>query len=235
MEKIPYYDRIVEAIAPLNPQRMTEYNGEDITDVEEIKLDMMTQQLRASKADKIAKILTLTTEVMDGKIVVYGTTIIPEDDCPLPIFTSEIVFTATHLSLRVDLIPLADLARDEEYLEKYMMPMEDLWKKYKDIEGAGFERYVWQRVQLSPFYTYGKYKYDIENIGEKALDITLEYLNVYIKLWNEVQPADAGYMKALNERKEIMLKTMLDNDPGEFWLRQSLDEHTAHKILALLF
>ena len=235
MEKIPYYDRIVEAIAPLNPQRMTEYKGEDITDVEEIKLDMMTQQLRAFKADKIAKILTLTTEVMDGKIVVYGTTIIPEDDYPLPIFTSEIVFTATHLSLRVDLIPLADLARDEEYLEKYMMPMEDLWKKYKNIEGAGFERYVWQRVQLSPFYTYGKYKYEIENIGEKALDITQEYLDTYIKLWNDVQPADPGYMNALNERKEIMLKTMLDNDPGEFWLKQSLDDHTAHKVLALLF
>jgi hypothetical protein len=235
MEKIPYYDRIVEALAPLNPQRMTEYNGEDITDVEEIKLEMMTQQLRAFKADKITKILTLTTEVMDGKIVVYGTTIIPEDDYPLPIFTSEIVFTATHLSLRVDLIPLADLARDEEYLEKYMMPMEDLWKKYKNIEGAGIERYVWQRVQLSPFYTYGKYKYDIENIGEKALDITLEYLDTYIKLWDEVQPADPGYMKALNKRKEIMLKTMLDNDPGEFWLKQSLDDHTAHKVLALLF
>jgi hypothetical protein len=235
MKKIPYYDRIVEALAPLNPQRMKEYNGEDITDVEEIKIEMMTQQLRAFKADKITKILTLTTEVMDGKIIVYGTTIIPEDNYPLPIFTSEVVFTATHLSLRVDLIPLADLARDEEYLEKYMMPMEDLWKKYKGIEGAGIERYVWQRVQLSPFYTYGKYKYDIENIGEKALDITLEYLNLYTKLWAEVQPADPDYMKALNERKEIMLKTMLDNDPGEFWLKQSLDEHTAHKILALLF
>jgi hypothetical protein len=235
MKKIPYYDRIVEALAPLNPQRMTEYNGEDITDVEEIKLEMMTQQLRAFKADKIAKILTLTTEVMDGKIVVYGTTIIPEDNYPLPIFTSEVVFTATHLSLRVDLIPLADLARDEEYLEKYIMPMEDLWKKYKGIEGAGIERYVWQRVQLSPFYTYGKYKYDIENIGEKALDITLEYLNLYTKLWADVQPADPDYMKALNERKIVMLKTMLDNDPGEFWLKQSLDDHTAHKILSLLF
>jgi hypothetical protein len=235
MEGIPYYDRIVEELAPLNPQRMTEYKGEDITDVEEIKLDMMTQQLRVFKADKIAKILTLTTEVMGGKIVVYGTTIIPEDNYPLPIFTSEVVFTATHLSLRVDLIPLADLARDEEYLEKYIMPMEDLWKKYKDIEGAGFERYVWQRVQLSPFYTYGKYKYDIENIGEKALDITLEYLNLYTKLWADVQPADPDYMKALNERKIVMLKTMLDNDPGEFWLKQSLDDHTAHKILSLLF
>jgi hypothetical protein len=235
MKKISYYDRILEALAPLNPQPMTEYKGEDITDVEEIKLEMMTQQLRAFKADKVAKILTLTTEVMGGEIIVYGTTIIPEEEYPLPLFTSEIVFTATHLSLRVDFIPLADCARDPDYLEKYIMPMESLWKKYKGIEGAGIERYVWQRVMLSPFYTYGKYKYALENIEDKSLDITIEYLNLYTKLWAEVQPADPGYMKALNERKKLMLKTMLDNDPGEFWLKQNLDEHTAHKILSLLF
>ena len=235
MEKIPYYDRIVEALGPLSPQPMTEYNGEDITQYNEIKTETMTQSLRAFKADKIAKILTLTTEVMGGKIVVYGTTIIPEDDCPLPIFTSEIVFTATHLSLRVDSIPLADLAMDADYLEKYMMPMEDLWKKYKGMEGAGIERYVWQRVQLSPFYTYGKYKYELENIGEKALDITMEYLDVYVKLWENVQPADLDYMKQLNKRKRVMLHTMCEYDPGEFWLKQDLGEEKAKKILSLLF
>jgi hypothetical protein len=235
MKKIPYYDRIVEALAPLNPQRMKEYKGEDITDVEEIKIEMMTQQLRAFKADKITKILTLTTEVMGGKIVVYSTTIIPEDDYPLPMFTSEIVFTSTHLGLRVDFIPLADCAMDPDYLEKYIMPIEDLWKKYKDIEGSGIERYVWQRVMLSPFYSYGKFKYEVENIEDKSLEITIEYLKLYTKLWAEVQPAAPGYMKALNERKKFMLKTMLDNDPGEFWLKQSLDEHTARKIISLIF
>jgi len=235
MEKIPYYDQIVEALEPLSPQPMTEYKGEDITQYNEIKTETMTQSLRAFKADKIAKILTLATEVMGGKIVVYGTTIIPEDDCPLPIFTSEIVFTATHLSLRVDSIPLADLAMDADYLEKYIMPMEDLWKKYKGMEGAGIERYVWQRVQLSPFYTYGKYKFELENIGEKALAITMEYLDVYVKLWENVQPADPDYMKQLNERKRVMLHTMCEYDPGEFWLKQDLGEEKAKKILALLF
>ena len=42
-------------------------------------------------------------------------------------------------------------------------------------------------------------------------------------------------MELLNDRKKIMLKTMLDYDPGEMWLRQSLDQETAHRILALLF
>jgi len=235
MKKIPYYENIIKALAPLTPQRMTEYNGEDITQFEEIKIEMMTQDLRAFKADKIEKIVTITTEVMGGKIIVYGTTIIPQDPYPLPIFTSEIVLTGNHLGLRTDFIPLADCARDLDYLEKYIMPMESLWKKYKDIEGSGIERYTWQRVMLSPFYAYGKYKYSIENIEEKALEISIEYLKLYTKLWADVQPADPGYMELLNDRKKIMLKTMLDYDPGEMWLRQSLDQETAHRILALLF
>jgi len=234
-KQIPYYEKIMKSLEPLFPQAMTEYNGEDITQFHEIKTEGFTQHLRAFKADKISKILTLTTEVMGGAIVVYGTTIIPEDNYPLPLFTSEVVFTATHLSLRVDLIPLADLTMDEPYLEKYMMPMEDLWKKYRKIEGAGIERYVWQRVMLSPFYTYGKYKYSLEDIDKKCLDITAEYLDLYVKLWKDVQPADPGYMERLNERKKVMLKTMCEYDPGEFWLKQDLGEEKAKKILALLF
>ena len=78
-------------------------------------------------------------------------------------------------------------------------------------------------------------KYEIENIEEKALEITIEYLKLYTKLWADVQPADPGYMELLNDRKRIMLETMLENDPGEFWLKQSLPQETAHRIMALLF
>ena len=94
---------------------------------------------------------------MGGKIVVWGTTIVPTDEYAFPMFASEIVQTVNHLSLRADLIPLADCGRDMVYLEKYMVPMEEIWEKYKDIEGVGMERYLWNRVMLSPFYAYGKY------------------------------------------------------------------------------
>jgi hypothetical protein len=154
MNPIPYYERMMEHLANINLSPMKEYNGDDITQFENIKTDMMTQLLRAYKAEKLDKIVTLTTDIMEGKIFVYVTTIVPADEYPLPIFTSEIVQAVNHLSLRVDFIPLADCARDLDYMEKYMMPMEDLWKQHKDIEGSGIERYTWQRVMLSPFYSY---------------------------------------------------------------------------------
>jgi hypothetical protein len=235
MQAIPYYERMMEHLVNFNLSPMKEYNGEDITQFEYIKTDMMTQHLRAYKADKLDKIVTLTTDIMDGKIFVYGTTIVPTDEYPLPIFTSEVVLAVNHLSLRVDFIPLADCARDLDYMEKYMMPMEDLWEKHRAIEGSGIERYTWQRVMLSPFYSYGKYKYTIENIEETAMQITIDYLKLYIKLWSGVQKADPGYMKLLNERKKIMLHTMMENDPGEGPLTKGFGKETAHKILSLLF
>lgn len=235
MKTIPYFESILEALKPLNPQAMKQYRGDDITQFEKIESEMMTQHLRCFEADKIEKIIMLKADILGGKLVVWATTIVPADEYPLPIFTSEIVQAVNHLSLRADLIPLADCGRDMEYLEKYMVPMEEIWKKYKDIKGMGMEHYLWHRVMLSPFYSYGKFKYDIENIENRALDITLDYLKLYAKFWSEAQKADPGYMELLNGRKKAMMKTMMENDPGEGPLKKALGEETAHKILALLF
>ncbi len=235
MKKIPYYERITEALAPLSPQSMTQYRGDDITQFHEITTDMMTQYLQAFSADKLDKIVTITTEILGGKIIVHGTTIVPTDEYPLPLFTSELVQAVNHLSLRVDFIPLADLACDQDYMNKYIMPLEDLWKRHREIEGSGIERYVWQRVMLSPFYSYGKFKYGIDNIEETSLEITIDYLKRYTEIWSEVQKGDPEYLKPLNARKHTMLQTMLEYDPGEGPLKQALGKETAHKILALLF
>jgi len=235
MKTIPFFEKIIETLSPLNPQPMKTYRGEDITQFEKIETEMMTHHMQCFEADKLDKIITIKADIMGGKIVVWGITIVPTDEYPLPLFTSEIVQAVNHLSLRADLIPLADLARDMEYLDKYMVPMEEIWKKYKDIEGIGRERYLWHMVMLSPFYTFGKVKYDIEDIEEKSLDITIDYLTLYAKLWAEAEKADPAYMESLNGRKRSILKTMMEKDPGEGPLKKALGAEKAHKILSLLF
>ncbi len=67
------------------------------------------------------------------------------------------------------------------------------------------------------------------------MQITIDYLKLYMKLWSGVQKADPGYMKLLNERKKVMLKTMMENDPGEGPLTKGFGKETAQKILSLLF
>ena len=235
MKTIPCFEKIIETLSPLNPRPMKTYRGEDITQFEKIETEMMIHDMKCFEADKLDKIITIKADIMGGKIIVWGITIVPTDEYPLPLFTSEIVQAVNHLSLRADLIPLADLARDMEYLDKYMVPMEEIWKKYKDIEGIGRERYLWHMVMLSPFYTFGKVKYDIEDIEEKSLDITIDYLTLYTKLWAEAEKADPAYMESLNSRKRSILKTMMEKDPGEGPLKKALGAEKAHKILSLLF
>ena len=235
MKTIPFFEKIIETLSPLNPQPMKTYRGEDITQFEKIETEMMTHHMRCYEADKLDKIITIKADIMGGKIVVWGATIVPTDEYPLPLFTSEIVQAVNHISLRADLIPLADLARDMAYLEKYMLPMEEIWEKYKNIEGIGRERYLWHMVMLSPFYTFGKLKYDIENIEEKSLNITTDYLTLYTKLWAKAEKADPAYMESLNGRKRSILKTMMEKDPGEGPLKKALGAEKAHKILSLLF
>ena len=235
MKTIPCFEKIIETLSPLNPRPMKTYRGEDVTQFEKIETEMMIHDMKCFEADKIDKIITIKADIMGGKLIVWGTTIVPTDEYPLPLFTSEIVQAVNHLSLRADLIPLADLARDTAYLEKYMVPMEEIWKKYKDIEGMGRERYLWHMVMLSPFYTFGKLKYDLENIEEKSLDITIDYLKLYTKLWAETEKADPAYMESLNARKRVILATMMEKDPGEGPLKKALGAEKAHKILSLLF
>ena len=235
MKDLAYTDRIIEALAPLNPKPMTTYRGDDITQFDKIETEMMVHTMQCFEADKLDKIVTIKADIMGGKIIVWATTIVPTDEYPLPLFTSEVVQAVNHLSFRVDLIPLADCGRDMEYLEKYVVPIEPIWEKYKDIEGMRTEKYLWHRVQLSPFYTFGKMKYDIENIEERLLDITTDYLNLYVTFCSEAEKADPSYMELLNGRKKDMLKIMLENDPGEGPLKKALGKEKADKLLALLF
>ena len=126
MKTIPYFDQIMETLLPLNARPMKTYRGDDITQFEKIETEIMTHYLRCFEADKLDKIITMKAEIQGGKVIVWGSTIVPADEYSLPIFVSEIAQTVNHLSLIVDLIPLADCAQEKDYLEKYMVPLEDV-------------------------------------------------------------------------------------------------------------
>jgi hypothetical protein len=234
MKAIPYFERLVEALSPLKPRPMKTYRGKDITELGRIEVEMMSRDMRCFEADKLDKIVSIKADIMGGKLIVWATNIVPTDEYPLPIFTSELAQAASHVSLRADLHPLADCARDKDYFEKYMMPMEDIWKKYRDLEGAGIERYPWVRVMTSPFYAYGKFKYD-ETIEDTTLDATVDYLKLYVKLWSETEKGDPAYMTSLNERKRAILQTYRERDPGQGPSRKALGEEKSRQAMELLF
>jgi hypothetical protein len=234
MKTIPYYDRIIETLSPLNPQPMKTYKGENLAELERIEVELMIHEMRCFEADKLDKIVTIKADIMEGKLVIHAMNIMPNDEYPLPIFTSEIIQAVNQVSLRVDFIPLADCALDMDYFERFLMPMEDLWKECKDLEGAGIERHAFARILTSPFYGYGKFKYD-ETIEDKSLDITLDYLKLYVKLWSETEKGDPSYMAPLNKRKEAILQIYRDWDPGRGPLKRTVGDEMAHRLISILF
>jgi len=234
MKTIPYYEKIMETLSPLNPRPMKVYRGEDITELERIEVELMVYEMRCFEADKLDKITTIKADIAGGGFIVQATIIVPTDEYPLPIFGSEILQTESHISLRVDFYPLADCARDMGYFERFLMPMEPIWKECKDLEGAGIERHAFARILTSPFYGYGKFKYD-ETIEDKSLDITLDYLKLYAKLCSETEKGDPAYMSTLNKRKEAMLQIYRDWDPGRGPLKRTVGDEMAHRLVSILF
>jgi hypothetical protein len=234
MKAIPYYDRLMETLSPLNPKPMKTYREYDLTELERIETEMMIHDMHCFEADKLEKIVTIRGDIMGGKLVICATNILPSDEYPLPIFTSEVIQAVNHVGLRADFMPLADLALDMGYFNKYMMPMEEIWKRSKDLEGAGPERHHWARALTSPFYAYGKFQYD-DTIEDTSLDITIEYLKVYVKLWSEAEKGDPAYMAPLNKRKNAILDTYRKWDPGRGPLETTVGKEKAHQIMDILF
>ncbi len=234
MKTIPYYDRIIETLSPLNPQPLKTYKGENLADLERIEVELMVHEMKCLEADKLDKIVSIKADIMEGKLIIHAMNIMPTDEYPLPIFTSEIIQAVNQVSLRVDFIPLADCAMDMDYFKRFLMPMEPIWKECKDLEGAGIERHAFARILTSPFYGYGKFKYD-ETIEDKSLDITLDYLKLYVKLCSETEKADPAYMSTLNKRKEAILQIYRDWDPGRGPLKRTVGDEIAHRLIKILF
>ena len=233
MKTIPYYEKMMETLSPLNPRPMKTHRGEGITEFERIETEMMIYEMRCFEADKLDKITTIKADIAGGGFIVQATIIVPTDEYPLPIFGSEILQTESHISLRVDFYPLADCARDMGYFERYMTPMEPVWEKYKDLEGVGMEKRHWAKVLASPFYTFGKLHQ--ENIADTALDLTVDYLKLYVQFWSETEKAEQAYMTSLNERKRAILQIFREKDPGEKPLKKILGEEKAQRLMELLF
>jgi hypothetical protein len=102
MKAIPYYERMTETLSPLNPRPMKTYRGEDITDLARIEVETMIHEMRCFEADKLDKITSIKAEVPGGKLIIWATTILPNDEYPLPMFSGEIIQTMGHVSVRAD-------------------------------------------------------------------------------------------------------------------------------------
>ena len=71
---------------------------------------------------------------------------------------------------------------------------------------------------------------------KKLLDLTCDYLKVYIDLWKKEETSPPEYMKELNARKEAIRITFQERDSiGDMMLTRALGKELAHLSLLTQF
>jgi hypothetical protein len=200
-------------------------DSKEATRIAELKGNVIKGCVHCYGAKKLEKITLVHLELV-GKYYGCILRVWPADDYPLPIFTLSMDENpnATHFFL--DCIPLADCVVDDSYLEKYLDPLQPVWKKYKfirdlpDFPDYEVNLYSWMRATQSPYLITRRVPANKpKGIREDLIKLGIDYLKAYTNIWGKAQLQDPAYMRPLNERKVKMRedsRTKKDPD-GKFW------------------
>lgn len=189
--------------------------------------------IKCYKAEKIDKItFSFIAAILDGRLdetypgITLG--IIPKDNYALPMYHTAWDENINYTHISTDLIPLADCARDLEYLKKYQDPLEPAWKKHKYLRDLPCEfpqlenmPFSWLKAALGPYAIVVRPSMRRADVREKFMELPVDYLKTYIDIWKEAEPQDPEYMKLLNERKRtfrgLMRKSFVEKSVVTPW------------------
>jgi len=232
----PTPEYVWPVIEKLNPRPISTWEGMDVTDLQEMRKPMMDGCMYEFETDKLEKI-NLGFLVFMKRMVGTFVTLFPRDNYDFPVFSAELIENPGNLHFLMDMHPLRDLVTDEWYRQKYLDPVEPLWKEYADIHND-VNPNNWWRSFLSTYPVSGRHKpaEDRSNINRVA-----EYLSKYLDYYvtNVVAKAepqtDAAGLEFANRKKKAMRMIYRTRDPGAGPLVRVMGVEGARKIVACLF
>ncbi|MBN2105882.1 MAG: hypothetical protein JW832_00540 [Deltaproteobacteria bacterium] len=190
---------------------------------------------RVNKMEKCEKV-TLSNFIMMDRIMACAVTIVPAEEYALPMLVLEWSETENIISVLVDFIPPVDIVMEPGYREKYLDPLDDCWMKYKDLPGMSPNRFSWTRQLMGPYSLCGHISKETEENKALCLQIFKDYLECWMKLWQEAEPvADPQLKEKIKERRSTIRKVFRDNDEGAKTMRQIIGTETVDLILLCNF
>ena len=231
----PYGEKVQELIKEFGGTVMEEYRGHDIKPLWEQKGEGYTGFKYLYKAPKLEKI-AFGVGCFREKLMSYALMIWPDDDYALPIYSSYWAESAKGSFFIIDLYPLVDCIRDLPYMEKYLAPLEEIYDEgLKCFPPSKVRSENWFRTVNSPYLITTEAEATKDNQG-KLLDLTLDYLKVYIDLWKKEEESPPEYMKELNARKEAIRDTFQKRDSiGDMMLSKTIGKELARLSLVTQF
>jgi hypothetical protein len=231
-----YEDRMMAVIEKFGLEKMETYKGKDITKLWDMKGGgLVWSHKYLYTAPKIEKIIFSVQSFRD-KLMCYTTSIWPDDDYALPIYSSFWAESAKGSYMLIDLYPTADCIVDLPYMEKYLTPLEDAYDKgLKNFYERGTRDPEWWRAFSSPYALTADFGPSTKKSQENILSLATDYLEIYYDLWEKDEPADAAYLERLHERKQAIRQNLKDKDPGGLMLENSVGHELTELTLEVLF
>jgi hypothetical protein len=235
----PYLEKMGEQIDQLKPTELSEWEGHDLSSIQDMKDSQITGGFKAYSAEKIEKIGLGSLALSDGTH--YGfCTIIPQENYDLPLFLSCWEEREKEITFLVDIIPTVDSLIDEEYRKKYIESIQkQLWDRFVSLAGICPEESDIIRSLCSIIYTAAKVPIVKEGMRLAALAPHTEYLKSYIAFVPDARPVESATKKQEIQKKRAALReTLRKNFFKEIMqdtARQSLGENNLALMTTLFF
>jgi hypothetical protein len=137
--------------------------------------------------------------------------LLPAWNYNIPRYSLNVLMTGDGtLSVDVDLYPRCDLVIHHEYLDRYYLPLEDMYKTA--ITDQGLEKLRlpqhWLRAMTSPYFIWTNAREETKY--QVQLQYALVYLDTWLTIWKEEKPLSGAEADACRQRETIgrtMIKT----------------------------
>ena len=138
----------------------------------------------------------------------------------------------------IDFVPLMDFVVWPEYAEQYIRGIKDLKLKALEIFGDTIIDKALDLPSLS-VYTFSPYNL-VVNISDEGIsrlpEVMREYIQAYIKLWQEAKPvAEKPEGEFCRRKKEATRMLMKKNDPGFPIMSSIFGEEKTRQVFDLVF
>jgi len=234
---VPILKKLTQLISEeLHPLQVYQYQGMDITDLDNFDLEGETCYSRMYKTDKLEKISISSTNFF-GQMRADVMVITPGPEYDFPFYVMDWDESEDHIFFICDLFPGDDPGRNGGYLEKYLYSrLEDLYQTYCMIPGLKNSVFHWVRAIQSPYIITGTVeKHPAGNVAH-IFNCAVDYLKTWLTIYKEAQPRDphSDYMKLIHERRKVIRNYYIENDPGGGAINKFLGEERARKAMAII-
>ena len=208
-------------------------------ELQHIEVEGGTIDLELFRCEKIEKAVFSGIKVHESGVTDETVIIWPDASHNFPALWCTLTRVPSVMNIPIiDFVPMMDFVVWPDYAEQYIQGIKDLKQKALEIFG---ETIIDKAVDLPSLsvYTFSPYNL-VVNISDEGIsrlpEVMHEYIQVYIKLWQEAKPVvEKPEGDFYRRKKEATRALMKGNDPGFPIMASIFGEEKTRKVIDLVF